>query len=195
MVYIYKIYCKDKDIEDVYIGSTKNITLRITDHKHCCNNENNEKYNQYKYIFIRENGGFNNWTYDIICECTSEDRFELERWYIENTKSTNLNKNIPTRTDTDLREYNKEYAKQYTQLNKNKMKENQKKYRELNKDTIKEKNKKWRDLNKEKIKENREYNKEKYECECGSKLRKADKARHNKSKKHVLFISSKAVCD
>ena len=122
MVYIYKLFCKDKDIEDVYIGSTKNIKKRISEHKNSCNNENNEKYNQYKYIFIRENGGWSNWIYDIICECTSEDRYKIERWYVENTAKTNLNKYIP---------------------NKNK-KEYEKKYYELNKDTIKDKkNKKY----------------------------------------------------
>ena len=166
MVYIYKIYCKDENIKDCYIGSTNNIKSRMAQHKKGCNNENNEKYNQYKYTFIRENGSWSNWTYDIICECTSEDRYKMERWYIENTKDTNLNKNIPTRSI-------KEYKKKYYQKNKEKIKERHKEYRELNK----------------------EKTKEKYECECGSKLRKTDKARHNKSIKHQTFISSTVICD
>ena len=149
MVYIYKIYCKDKDIEDVYIGSTKNIKLRINNHKQSCNNENINSHNQYKYIFIRENGGWSNWTYEIICQCTSEDRYKMERWYVENTANTNLNKCIPNRSK-------------------------------------KEKNKEYREKNKEKINE-------KYDCECGSKLRKVAKARHLKTKKHELFISSTEV--
>ena len=69
-------------------------------HKYACNNENRKDYNQYKYIFIRENSGWSNWSYEIICECTSEERYNLERWYVENTKDTNLNKQIPHSTFT-----------------------------------------------------------------------------------------------
>ena len=126
MIYIYKIFCKDENIEDVYIGSTTDIKKRITDHKYNCNNENSKDYNQYKYTFIRENGGFKNWTHDIICECTSEDRYKMERWYVENTKDTNLNKHIPNRSK-------KESQKKWYELNKDKIKDQSKKYRENNK--------------------------------------------------------------
>ena len=48
--------------------------------------------------------------------------------------------------------------------------------------------KEWREANKEKISEKR---KEKYTCACGSILRKADKARHERTKKHQEFINKK----
>jgi len=172
MVYIYKIYCKDKNIKDCYIGSTSNIKNRISQHKHSCNNENSENYNQYKYVYIRENSGWCNWSYDIICECTSEDRDHLERWYIENTTHTNLNKQIPTRN-----------MKEYYQNNKKKIKEYHKEYRKLNIDNKKELDKKYREANKKKINE-------KHNCECGSNFRKADKSRHFKTQKHLKYIES-----
>ena len=115
-IIIYKIYCKNNEIKDCYIGSTGNIKTRIQVHKYSCNNENSEKYNQYKYVYIRENGGFDNWNYDILCKCPKADRYKMERWYIENCKESNLNKSIPTRT-------NKEYKKEYYQKNKDKIKE------------------------------------------------------------------------
>ena len=188
MVYIYKIYCKDKDIEDVYIGSTNNIKKRMYNHKQVCNDENSKEYNRYKYIFIRENGNWSNWTYEIMCECPSEDRYKMERWYIENTANTNLNKHIPNRSGKEYRELNKKKIKEYRELNKDKMKE----YRELNKDKIKENVKQYRELHKDKIKEYREKT---YDCECGGKYTYIHKQRHFKTIKHQKFISSTVICD
>ena len=127
-IIIYKIYCKNNEIKDCYIGSTGNIKTRIQVHKYSCNNENSEKYNQYKYVYIRENGGFNNWDFKILCKCPKEDRYKMERWYIENCKESNLNKSIPTRTH-----------KEYYQKNKEKINEYQKEYDKKNKETTKQK--------------------------------------------------------
>jgi predicted GIY-YIG superfamily endonuclease len=38
---IYKIYCKDETITDVYVGYTTNFTQRKYSHKIACNNMNN----------------------------------------------------------------------------------------------------------------------------------------------------------
>jgi len=157
-IIIYKIFCKNEEIKDCYIGSTTNLKRRILDHKSHCNNEKSKKYNNYKYIFIRENGGWDNWDYSIICKCTKEDRYKIERWYIENEKFSNLNKSIPTRTN-----------KEYYQKNKEKYKEIFKQYREKNKDKISKKKK------------------IKITCECGSIIIKHHKARHEKSKKHLDY--------
>jgi len=183
MIYIYKIYCKDENIKDCYIGSTNDIKIRIKNHEYSCYNENDEKYNQYKYIFIRENGGWCNWSYSIICECPSEDRYTIERWHIENTKDTNLNKSIPLRSVQEWSEANKKKLKEYRELNKNKMKE----YRELNKNKIKEQCKQYRELNKNKIKEIKN---KKYECECGGKHTHANRIQHLKTQKHLKYIES-----
>ena len=57
--------------------------------------------------------------------------------------------------------------------------------------------KEWIEVNKIKILEHREANKmkmkEKMQCECGSILRKADRNRHYKTKKHISFISTKQL--
>ena len=52
---IYKIYCKDTNIQDIYIGSTYNFKLRYYTHKNNCININNKKYNYRVYKFIRDN--------------------------------------------------------------------------------------------------------------------------------------------
>ena len=50
--FIYKICCKDKNIEECYIGSSTNFVNRKNQHKNSCNNINNKEYNQKKiYIY------------------------------------------------------------------------------------------------------------------------------------------------
>ena len=108
----------------------------------------------------------------------------MERWYIENTKDSNLNKTIPNRGS-------KEYGKQYIQLNKKKIKEYQKDRRDVNKDKIKEQKKEYYELNKDKIKDIKN---KKYNCECGGKYTYVSKQQHFKTIKHQLFISSTVTC-
>ena len=62
-------------------------------------------------------------------------------------------------------------------------------YCETNKDIILKSNKQYREENKEAISEKK---KKVFDCECGSNCRYDDKARHNKSKKHLDFIASKS---
>ena len=40
---IYKIYCKDESIKDIYIGSTSNFKRRKRDHRSRCNNSNGDE--------------------------------------------------------------------------------------------------------------------------------------------------------
>ena len=106
---IYKIVCKDKTITDCYIGHTTSFTKRKNQHKSCCNNEKNKEYNNIKYQYIRNNGGWNNW--DMIeiekYSCQNKDEAkERERHFIELFKSK-LNIFIPTRTS---KEYEKDNA-------------------------------------------------------------------------------------
>ena len=51
---IYKIYCKDENIKDVYVGHTINFTQRKYSHVKACNNLNNSVR---IYKTIRVNGG------------------------------------------------------------------------------------------------------------------------------------------
>ena len=60
---IYGIYCKDKNVLEIYIGSTYDEIEREHNHKSDCNNENNKSYDLKVYKFIRANGGYDNWKY------------------------------------------------------------------------------------------------------------------------------------
>ncbi len=173
---IYKLCSNDLDITDIYIGSTCNFHRRKASHKNTCYNESKKSYNGKVYKYIRDNGGFENWNMIQLEEKSLENKREkeaLEREWIEKLKPS-LNSYIPTRTD-----------KEYYQDNKEKIKERVKKHRELNKDKINEHNRKYHQDNREKI---LKQNKEKITCECGSIFRKNEIARHQRTKKHQSFI-------
>ena len=185
---IYKIVCKDININDSYVGHTTNFTKRKNLHKHSCNNENNKKYNYYVYEFVRNNGGWENFNMIEIEKYNCNDKLEAckrERYWIETLKAS-LNKVIPTRTDKEYREDNKnkisETKKKYYNENKDKLSRNEKEYYNIHKDEILEKNKKYYNINKNEINEKRKI---KVHCDiCNCDIRKTDILRHNKSAKH-----------
>ena len=184
---IYKLCCNDPSIKDVYVGSTTNFTRRKHQHKNSCNNEKDRYHNRYVYRFIRDNGGFENWSMilveDVCCE-NNKQLHTIEREWFENLHAT-LNKNIPSRTK---KEYHKEYQKEYYQNNKDKKKEYEKLYYQNNKEKIKEYKKEWIENNKDKIKQYYQNNKdkinEKITCECGLIVSKSSLVRHRKTTKH-----------
>ena len=55
---IYKIFCKDATVKDLYIGHTTNFMQRKSLHKSACENPNSSNK---LYKLIRENGGWHNW--------------------------------------------------------------------------------------------------------------------------------------
>ena len=114
---IYKICCKDVSITDCYVGSTTNLSRRKPQHKTCCNNERGKKYHLNVYQFIRDHGGWENWSMVVVEESPCESKNQLhtrERYHMELLNST-LNSSIPTRTC-------KEYQRNYREDNAEKVK-------------------------------------------------------------------------
>lgn len=67
---IYKIFCKDPSITDIYVGHTTNFTQRKYSHKLSCNSS----INKLKiYNIIRQNGGWNNWDMIEIAKYNCKD--------------------------------------------------------------------------------------------------------------------------
>jgi hypothetical protein len=138
---IYQIICNDENINDVYVGTTTNFKNRKRLHKSDCNNEKCTKYNCKVYKFIRNNGGWTNFSMILIekfpCN-NSLEAHERERYHYDILNCT-LNTNVPNRTMT------KELRKEHYKKNKDKIKEQSKirakRYYEKNKDKIREKNK------------------------------------------------------
>lgn len=65
---IYKITCKDPIITDLYVGHTTNFNQRRSAHMNSCINNKATNHACKLYKTIRSNGGWSNWTMDIL-EC------------------------------------------------------------------------------------------------------------------------------
>ena len=195
---IYKLYCKDITVLEIYIGSTHNEKKRKKTHKSACNNENSENYNLNVYEFMRENCGYDNWIFEVIenYPCENETQLRIRERYHYDLLNPALNTYRPYVSEEEMKEEKKEYY----QDNIEELKEYQKKYHENyyhdNIEEIKEQNKEYYENNREKFAKNganyREQNREKfnqkYNCKCGGKYTYGDKARHCKSKRHKTFI-------
>jgi hypothetical protein len=130
MAIIYIIQSNCSHISDFYLGVTKNLQTRIYHHKR-------NKENSYLYTFINNNGGWNNFYFEVIEEIDDDNRYQIERDYIEflkpslNTyhsvyKQTANSKYYQNKKDKD---YYKEYQKQYKEENKEKLRDAVRRYR------------------------------------------------------------------
>ena len=115
---IYKIICKDQNVKELYIGSTKDFKHRKMNHKSDCNNVNGTKYNYLIYRTIRANGGFDNWNIEIVEELvdiSKKDALTKEEYYRNLLNATLNSQSANTGIDYSgmlKNEYNKEYKAQ-----------------------------------------------------------------------------------
>ena len=157
---IYKLLQKeDNDNANIYIGSTTDFVRRKSDHKNSCNNEKRQDYNDKKYQYIRENGGWNEWNMIEIqkypCNDGNEARAREEYWRSHFNAQLNMVKSYQTY------EERLEHKKRYNDINKEKRKEHYKQ----NKDKINEK----------------------ITCECGCIIRRINITKHKQSQNHLLL--------
>ena len=158
---IYMIKHKDDvNNEYIYVGSTTNFIQRKYAHKTSCNNPKSKEYNFKEYIYIRENGGWNDFIMLLVEKFPCNDNNELRKreddLMVEYTNR--LNKNRASRSVEEWCEDNKEYFKEVKRKYYENHKEHIKKYRENHKEHIKEVRQKWNEDNKETIKEvNKKY--------------------------------------
>ena len=119
---VYCIFCKDTDVQEVYVGSTDDLNIRIERHKHRCNNKNDKEYNKRLYQFIRENGGFDNWKFIWLEMFKTDDTIflkQLEQIWIDSfPKELLLNCRRAYITEEEKKEYNQENSKKYYKENK-----------------------------------------------------------------------------
>jgi len=96
---IYQIVCKDESIKESYVGSTIDFKDRKIDHKTKCTNSKSKYYHLKVYKFIRDNGGWFNWKFNILetIECIEKyDAYKIEQSYINNLKSELNDTSAPT---------------------------------------------------------------------------------------------------
>jgi len=161
---IYKIECKITN--DVYYGSTtESLSERIRKHKSC---------RDCTAINIIDRGNF---TCTIIEEYPCNSKTELEAregYYIKNNIC--VNRLIPGRT-----------PQEYYQDNKDKIIVQQKERYQNNKVYILQHNKEYREKTKAYLKK---YYLTKIKCECGCEVTRSNLARHIKSKKHEIYLTT-----
>ena len=177
---IYKLCCKDTTIDDIYIGSTTNFRRRKYQHKSSCNDVNGKEYMLCKNVFMRDNGGWDNWDMIQIKEvsCNSKRELEAEERKVFDELKPTLNINLPYRTSEEERIKRNIKTKIYQQKNK---------------DIINEKRRIYVSKNIMKIREDvKEYARKRRQikilCECGQTIEKDRKKRHEKTKKHLSNI-------
>ena len=168
---IYRICCNDTNIKDIYIGSTCNFNQRKYQHKRNCNNKKLKQYNYFVYQFIREHGGFENWSMVQIeeVECKNKrEKLKKEREYMDKLKPT-LNKIKSYQSQEERKEYKlkhsqseeqKQKKKEYRDTHKEEMKDYKKQWHQDNKERLNQKSREYKEDHKERI---QEYGKEYYE--------------------------------
>jgi hypothetical protein len=182
---IYKISSPQTD--KFYIGSTtQKLNIRLQSHI--------SKYKRYlekknTYTTSFEVVKFNDAIIELIKDVKCENKKELERiegQYILEYHDRILNKLVAGRTVKEWRNVNKEKISENA---KECYKENKEKLLEYSKDYYQKNICKYRDMRKiyyEKMKSKYE---EKFNCDCGGKYTSKNLLHHNKTKKHINFIS------
>ena len=153
---IYKLVHKeDYDNANTYIGSTTDFIRRKNNHKNNCNNKKNKEYNDKKYQYIRDNGGWGDWNMLEVEKFPCNDKREAEareeywrchfnsqlntkRAYITDEQRKELDKERKReyREHNEYREYQKVYQKIYYGKNREKIIENMKQYYNNKKNNI-----------------------------------------------------------
>lgn len=83
---IYKIFCKDPEVKAVYVGSTTKLRERLKTHRTTANNPNNPHSGYKLYAAIREHGGWDNWSFEVLEEMENVAKIDARKREEEWTK-------------------------------------------------------------------------------------------------------------
>ena len=124
---IYKIFCKDEKVKDLYVGETTDFTRRKQQHKIKSRHINKYYHKETSIIYetINLNGGWDNWVMEKIEDfpCNNYDELLVRECYWIMELQASLNMKIRRRD-------NKEYKKEWYIQHREKVMEKQKQYRE-----------------------------------------------------------------
>jgi len=175
---IYKIFCLDPSVTDTYVGSTLNLQKRKSYHKYSCNTNNS---NQYLYRFIRDNGGFDNWEFELLetFPCWGRCQLLIRENYWWNKIQPTLNINTPGLLATLGGDDSKLRCLRYKQAKER----DPERVSAMNK----AKARRYREAHPVRVRESKSKT---YLCECGSKCWSSNKARHEATLKHQMYLLS-----
>ena len=85
---IYRIFCKDENIKDCYVGSTRSFSRRKSQHFTINRYPTRPAYNYKIYKCIRENGGEDNWEMEKLFTFKPTDIIQLREIEILDNDNT-----------------------------------------------------------------------------------------------------------
>ena len=195
---IYKIepICQHDD-SDIYIGSTteKYLSVRLSRHKTNFKFiKAGKKVPHIRSCILFDKYGEENCVITLLelvnCLC-KEELLAKERFYIQSLKC--VNRNIPSRTQNEYYEDNKEtiddYRKKWRANNKEKIKTHNENFWERFKDSPDKRKYYNKEARKQYYQTTKDKDSQLFVCECGSKCWSIGKNRHLKSRKHLDFLS------
>jgi hypothetical protein len=102
---VYCWRCKDTDVTETYVGSTRGLPSRKVKHKQNLTNPKSKEHSRYVYQFVRDNGGWTNWEITVLeslpAETTNVELGKREFWWFRNVDTNaKLNKNSPPKTES-----------------------------------------------------------------------------------------------
>ena len=171
---VYKLRHKD-DLKEtnIYIGHTNDMKQRKYNHRCRCENINDAAYNQKKYKYIRDNGGWENWEILEIEKCDSKEEAISAEDYLYDLLKPTLNTVAPYNSPEENKKLRIETCQKWRTDNPERHKESRKKTREKYKDRYN-------------AKQNAVVT-----CECGLQSRYGDIARHRKTQRHIDLMNEK----
>jgi hypothetical protein len=108
---VYKITCKDPNIQDVYVGHTVNFVQRKKSHQLSCINSKNPSHNCKVYKVIRNNGGWDNWNMGIIafydCKDLNEARQKEQEHFVALNATMNSVEPFPSKSVNRVKRVNR----------------------------------------------------------------------------------------
>lgn len=203
---IYKIVADTDEEYKPYVGSTiQTLANRMSSHRGCYK----RGIFDYSSFDLFERFGVDKCKIFLIedypCK-TFEQLISRERYWFDTIECCNKRKPFITEEEFDkyrkkyketnkeqifeknkiYRDEHKEHYKKYFDERKEELAKYRKKYYQENKEQFAKKSQIYRESNKEQISEKM---KETFTCDCGSVCRKNEKKRHERSQKHISFIS------
>lgn len=112
--WIYKLISLDKEIKEVYIGSTTDPNKRYGRHRLNALKQSKQEV----YRFINENGGIDNWEIKILEMCDKSQSTMLEQMYINKEEKT-LNEIAAFLTEAERKEKKKNASVEYCKIRYN----------------------------------------------------------------------------
>jgi hypothetical protein len=151
---MYKIVCKDEELNYIYVGHTTDFTKRKSGHK------TKSRTSELKlYKTIREHGGWDNFKMLQIetFPCNNRREAEAREDKLMTELKANMNHYRASRSKKEFNQDNKEKIREqnktYYEANKEHVRERHKQYHEANKEQLYERMKQYQETNKEHIRE------------------------------------------